>query len=150
MSTTTKKVTDPTKKTRSKILRQKEKFQVWRNVATATAANASELTGTEARLTALESVLTEVDKILSEQAAFQASKQMTSQRLKILVNQGDKLTTVLKAMAKQHYGNGNDKLVEFGIQPLRSRTKPTVAPSTPPPLEIAPSGLTPTTPSSSK
>jgi hypothetical protein len=149
MSTKTKKVTDPTKKTRSKILRQKEKFQVWRNVATATSANASEFPGTETRLTALEGVLTEVDKILSEQATFQASKQMTSQRLKTLVNQGDKLATVLKFMAKQHYGNGNDKLVEFGIQPLRSRTKPTVVPPTPPPPEIASSDPT-TTPSSSK
>jgi hypothetical protein len=145
-----KKVKDPTKKARSKILRQKEKFQVWRNVATATAANASELTGTETRLTALEGVLTEVDKIFSEQAAFRASKQITSQRLKTLVNQGDKLTAVLRFMAKQHYGNGNDKLVEFGIQPLRSRTKPTVVPSTPPPPEATPSGPTSTTPSSSK
>ncbi|MFY9826254.1 MAG: hypothetical protein WAM82_33125 [Thermoanaerobaculia bacterium] len=145
-----KKVKDPTKKTRSKVLRQREKFHMWRNVATATAANASELTGTETRLTALEGVLTEVDKIVSEQAAFQASKQMTSQRLRTLVNQGDKLTTVLRAMAKQHYGNGNDKLVEFGIQPLRSRTKPAVVPTTPPPPETAPAGPTPTTPSSSK
>ena len=143
-----KKVTDPTQKTRSKILRQKEKFQVWRNVATATAANASEITGTEARLTALQGVITEVDTILSEQAAFQASKQMTSQRLKTLVNQGDKLSTVLKFMAKQHYGNGNDKLVEFGIQPLRARTKPTVAPPTSP--EVTPSAPASTTPSSSK
>ena len=71
-----KKVTDPTQKTRSKIVRQKEKFQVWRNVATATAANASEITGTEARLTTLQGVITEVDTILSEQAAFQASKQI--------------------------------------------------------------------------
>jgi hypothetical protein len=145
-----KKVTDPTQKTRSKFLRQKEKFQVWRNVATATAANASEITGTETRLTALESVLTEVDKIVAEQATFKASKQMTSQRLKTLVNQGDKLTAVLRFMAKQHYGHGNDKLVEFGIQPLRSRTKPTVVPSTPPPPGTGPSGPTPTTPSSSK
>ena len=123
-----KKAKDPNQKTRSKILRQREKFQVWRNVATATAANASELLGTEPRLTALESVLAEVDKILSEQATFQASKQMTSQRLKILVNQGDKLTTVLRFMAKQHYGHGNDKLVEFGIQPLRTRPKAKVEP----------------------
>jgi hypothetical protein len=141
-----KKVTDPTQKTRSKILRQREKFSVWRNVATATADNAPELSGTEARLTALQSVITEVDKILSERATFQASKQLTSQRLKTLVDQGDKLTTVLKFMAKQHYGHGSDKLVEFGIQPVRSRPKPTVAPSTPPPLEAAPSGSTPTTP----
>ena len=133
-----KKVTDPTKKTRSKILRQKEKFQVWRTVASATAANAAELLGTETRLTALEDVLTEVDKITAEQVTFQANKQITSQRLKVLVNKGDKLTTVLKVMAKQHYGNGNDKLVEFGIQPLRTRTKPTVEPSTPPPPAAAP------------
>ena len=132
-----KKVKDPTQKTRSKVLRQKEKFQVWRNVATATAANASELLGTETRLTSLESVLTEVDKILAEQVTFQANKQITSQRLKILVNQGDKLTTVLKFMAKQHYGHGSDKLVEFGIKPLRSRTKPTVEPTTPPPPAAA-------------
>jgi hypothetical protein len=150
MSTKTKKVTDPTKKTRSKIVRQKEKFRVWRDVATATADNASELLGTETRLTALEGVLTEVDKILSERASFQANKQVSSQRLKTLVNQGDKLTAVLRFMAKQHYGNGNDKLVQFGIQPLRSRTKPTVVPPTPPPPEIGPSGSTPTTPSSSK
>ena len=143
-----KKVKDPNKKTRSKVVRQKEKFQVWRNVATATAANASDLPGTEIRLTALEGVITEVDTILSEQATFQASKQMTSQRLKTLVNQGDKLTTVLKAMVKQHYGNGNDKLVEFGIKPLRSRPKPTVVPPTAP--EAAPAGNTPTTPSSNK
>jgi hypothetical protein len=129
-----KKVKDPDKKTRL-ILRQKEKFQVWRNVATATASNAAELPGTEERLTALEGVLTEVDKILSEQSAFQASKQMTSQRLKTLVNQGDKLTTVLKVMAKQHYGHGNDKLVEFGIKPFRSRPKPTVVPAATPPAE---------------
>jgi hypothetical protein len=144
-----KKVKDPTKKTRS-FLRQKEKFQVWRNTATATAANASELPGTETRLTSLQGVLTEVDTILSEQATFQASKQTTSQRLKTLVNQGDKLTTVLKAMAKQHYGHGNDKLVEFGIKPLRTRTKPTVVASTSPPPEATPKGPTPTTPSSSK
>ncbi|MFY9821098.1 MAG: hypothetical protein WAM82_06935 [Thermoanaerobaculia bacterium] len=145
-----KKVTDPTQKTRLKILRQKEKFQVWRNTAAATAANAPELTGTETRLAALESTITEVDTILSQQSTFQASKQLTSQRLKTLVNQGDKLTTVLKFMAKQHYGNGSDKLVEFGIKPLRSRTKPTVVPPTPPPPAAAPSVPTPTTPTSSK
>ncbi|HSS78213.1 MAG TPA: hypothetical protein VLV54_15895 [Thermoanaerobaculia bacterium] len=146
-----RKLKDPTQKTRSKILRQKEKFQVWRDVATATADNASDLLGTETRLTALEGVLTEVDKILSERASLQANKQVSSQRLKALVNQGDKLTAVLRFMAKQHYGNGNDKLVQFGIQPLRSRTKPTVVPSAPPPPETELSGSTPiTTPSSSK
>ena len=86
----------------------------------------------------LVSVIEEVDKILAEQAVFQASKQITSRRLQALVNQGGKLTTVLKVIAKQRYGHGNDKLVEFGIQPLRSRPKPTVVPpAAPPPAEAA-------------
>ena len=103
-------------------------FKDWRQVASATAANASELPGTGIQLAALQGVLGEVDKILAEQRVFQASKQMSSQQLKTLVNRGGKLATVLKAIAKQHYGHGNDKLVEFGIQPLRSRPKPTVVP----------------------
>ncbi len=72
----------------------------------------------------LQSVITEVDKVVTDQSAFQASKQMASQRLQALVDQGDKLTTVLKTIIRQHYGNGSDKLVEFGIQPLRARPKP--------------------------
>jgi len=57
---------------------------------------------------------------------------------------------VLKVIAKQRYGHGNDKLVEFGIQPLRSRPKPTVVPPATPPPEAPPvtSVPTSTTPSS--
>jgi hypothetical protein len=127
-----KKKTDPTKKTRTKTQAQGEQFKEWRNVATATAANASELPPTQIQLTALQGVLGEVDSILAEQSVFRASKQVASKRLQVLVNQGAKLSTVLKAIAKQHYGHGNDKLVEFGIKPLRSRPKPTVMPPTAP------------------
>jgi hypothetical protein len=74
---------------------------------------------------------------------------VASKRLQTLVNQGTKLTTVLKAIAKQHYGNGNDKLVEFGIKPFRSRPKPTVVPPAAPELG-APDHVPTTTPPSSK
>jgi hypothetical protein len=79
---------------------------------------------------ALESVIDEVDKLLAEQAVLRASKQAVSQRLRILINQGGKLSTVLRAVVKQRYGHGNDKLVEFGIKPLRSRPRPTAVPPT--------------------
>lgn len=140
------KSTDSTKKSR-KSKRHGEQFKEWRNVATATAANAFELPPTDVQRMALEGILGEVDRILAEQAVFQASKQMTSKRLQALVTQGTKLSTVLKAIVKQHYGNGNDKLVEFGIQPLRTRTKPTVVPPTSPVPEAgAPASVSPTTP----
>jgi hypothetical protein len=143
-----KKITDPTKKVRQKTQALGEHFKEWRNVATATAANAAELPPTEVQRAALDGVLVEVDKILAEQAAFRASKQVASKRLRTLVNQGTKLSTVLKAIAKQHYGNGNDKLVEFGIQPLRSRPKPTVVPPAAPPPEAGTPAPTTTPPSS--
>jgi hypothetical protein len=141
--------TNPTKKTQTKTQALGEQFKDWRSVATATAANAAELPPTAVQLTALNGVLGEVDKILADQAVFRANKQMASKRLKTLVNQGTKLATVLKVIAKQHYGNGNDKLVEFGIQPLRSRPKPTVVPPTAPPPEAGTPAPT-TTPLSSK
>src|ERR1700681_1532576 len=141
--------TNPTKKAQTKTQALGEQFKEWRSVATATAANAAELPPTAVQLTALNGVLGEVDKILADQAVFRANKQMASKRLKTLVNQGAKLATVLKVIAKQHYGNGNDKLVEFGIQPLRSRPKPTVVPPTAPPPEAGTPAPT-TTPLSSK
>jgi hypothetical protein len=96
------------------------------------AANATDLPQAAVPLAALDTIIAEADQILVEQAAFRASKQLTSQRLQALFVQGDKLTTVLKVIVKQHYGNGNDKLVEFGILPLRARPKAAVVPPTTP------------------
>jgi methionyl-tRNA synthetase len=101
--------------------RQGQQLTEWKTVATATAANASELPGTEVLHKALMNVIDEVDTILAEQALYRANKQVTTQRLQTLINRGGKLTTVLKAVAKQHYDHANEKLLEFGIKPLPSR-----------------------------
>jgi hypothetical protein len=148
----TKKTADGTKKTATLTRRQGDQVKEWRAVAAASAANAADLPGVAVQLDALLGVIVEVDKILAEQATLRASKQMATQSLKALFNQGGKLSTVLKAIARQRYGHGNDKLVEFGIQPLRSRPKPTVVPpTTPPPPEAGtPSPVPATTQPSSK
>jgi len=136
---TKKNAGDGTQKTRTRSARQGDRFKVWRQAAASAAANAAQLPQAELTRISLEEVIAEVDKIIVDQGAFQASKQMASQRLRTLRDQGDKLTTVLKSIVKQHYGNGSDKLVEFGIQPLRSRPKPTVEPpSTPTPTPTTP------------
>src|SRR3954469_21754296 len=132
-----KKNADGTQKTRRRAgRRQGERVQVWRNVSVSSAANAAEVPQLAILLTSLEKVIDETDRIFIEQAAFRASKQLASQRLQVLFDQGDKLTTVMKVIVKQHYGNGNDKLVEFGIQPFRARPKPTVVPPAAPSPEI--------------
>src|SRR5260221_6324133 len=146
-----KKNADGTPK-RQRSARLGDRRKVWRTVSGSVAANAAELPQAAIPLSALDKVIAEADQIFVDQAAFRASKQVTSQRLLTLFEQGDKLATVLKVIVKQHYGNGNDKLVEFGIQPLRARAKATVvAPTTPAPVPEAPSLVLPdTTPPSSK
>jgi hypothetical protein len=127
---------------RTRSARQGDRFKVWRKAAASAAANAADLPQAAITLGSLEKVIADVDKVIVDQGAFQASKQMASQRLQALVDQGDKLTTVLKTIIKQHYGNGSDKLVEFGIQPLRRRPKPTVVPPSAP--EVGAPGPAPT------
>ncbi|HEV7509572.1 MAG TPA: hypothetical protein VGS07_32155 [Thermoanaerobaculia bacterium] len=115
-----------------------DRNKVWRTVSGSVAANAAELPQAAIPLAALDKILAEVDQIFLDQAAFRASKQLSSKRLATLFEQGDKLTTVLKVLVKQHYGNGSDKLVEFGVQPLRVRPKATVVPpETPAPTPAA-------------
>jgi hypothetical protein len=120
--------------------RQGERFTVWRKVSTSTAANAADLPEAGPTRLLLDGVIVEVDKLLIDQGAFQASKQLSTQRLQTLIDKGNKLTNVLKAMVKQHYGSGSDKLVEFGIQPFRTRPKPIVEP---PPVPAPPEAGTP-------
>jgi hypothetical protein len=126
-----KKNADGTPK-RQRSQRLGDRRKTWRTVSGSVAANAADLPQAAIPLAALDKVLNEVDQIFVDQAAFRASKQMTSQRLQALFEQGDKLTTVLKVLVKQHYGIGSDKLVEFGVQPFRARPKPTVVPPTTP------------------
>lgn len=123
-----RKNVDGTSKTRVRFTRHGDRFKVWRTTSTSAAANASEVPQAELTRLALEKVIVEVDQILIDQSAFRASKQMASQRLKTLVSQGNKLNTVLTTIIKEHYGNGNDKLAEFGLQPRRLRPRATVEP----------------------
>jgi len=36
---------------------------------------------------------------------------------------GRRLATVLRTSVREHYGNRNQKLAEFGLQPLRGRPR---------------------------
>lgn len=126
---------------RQRSARLGDRNKVWRTVSGSVAANAAELPQAAIPLAALDRILAEVDQIFLDQAAFRAGKQLSSKRLLALFEQGDKLTTVLKVLVRQHYGNGSDKLVEFGVQPLRVRPKATVVPPetpAPPPAATSP------------
>jgi hypothetical protein len=99
------------------------------------AANASELPPSETYLKALEGLLPEVRSLIVQQAFHQARKQEISKRLKALLVEADKVAKVLHMMLKQRFGADNEKLVEFGLQPFRRRSrkaKPVPPPEGPP------------------
>ena len=91
----------------------------------AVAANAAELPHLEPKRLRLDDVLTEAKSLTAEQASLAARKQEVSKRLAELMEEGHTLVQFLDTGVKQHYGKRAEKLVEFGLQPFRRRSRPT-------------------------
>jgi hypothetical protein len=54
----------------------------------------------------------------------EAQRRESSRELLLLMSEGKKAATFLRVGLRQAYGNTSTKLIEFGIQPLRRRTRP--------------------------
>ena len=87
----------------------------------ALAANAPELAHLDGARVRLGNLLGEAQEIAKQQAAFVASKQESSKRLKVLIDEGQRLATGLRKLLTENYGVRSEKLAEFGIQPFRGR-----------------------------
>jgi len=114
----------------------------WEDLTASLAANTAEVPHLEAQRVILEKMLAEFRDLTLQQAAFQANKQKVSQRLQILVDQGQKLATALRVSLKQHYGRRSEDLVKFGLQPFRGITRK-ASPIMPEPPTEPPASSTP-------
>jgi hypothetical protein len=137
--------TSPEGSERSRTMRESTRsgmFGEWQRLQTAMQVNGPELTHLETQRAQFDILLGQTDDLFQAQAAFAASKQKASQELAALVSECQRLATVLRFSLKLHYGPRSEKLVEFGIQPFRSRTPAPKLP--PPPIEsTAPADSTP-------
>lgn len=97
----------------------------WQLLSTSMAANAGDLPHLEGHRVELADTLAKSDDLTAQLAVLTAGKQDVSKQLEALMNQGLKLATFLRVGVKQNYGNRSEKLVEFGIRPLRTRRKTT-------------------------
>jgi hypothetical protein len=120
---------------------QAETLDGWERLTTSMAANAAQFPNLEEERTGLVRILTQARELTVEQAALTASKQDVSKRLETLLAEGRKLATFLRVGVKQKLGNRSEKIVEFGLQPFRSRSRR--ASPTPPPETKAPAASTP-------
>lgn len=105
----------------------------WKNLSTSLAANSADLPHLEGHRTLLADVLSRTESLTTQQATLTASKQEVSLQLEKLMGEGRKLATFLRVGVRQHYGNRAEKLIEFGLRPLRARRKSDTAPAKPSP-----------------
>jgi hypothetical protein len=76
--------------------------------------------------------VTRIHDLSQEQASLTARKQDITRRLQYETVEAHRLATVLLLGIKAHYGIDSEKLVEFGMQPFRGRTRKVQEPETPP------------------
>jgi hypothetical protein len=146
MSTTTVRTVSNTDRTANDL-------KQWEEATTAIAANAADLPQAEVTRVALEKLTDELRKLGVDQKLHQSTKQMITQRIAVVHREGSKLATILRFMVKQHYGSQNDKLVELGVKPLRTRARKVTSKPEPPPATApnpADHSATPTVPAAAK
>jgi hypothetical protein len=105
----------------------------WDGLSSALEANSQDFQELEAHRQQLVSTRDQVREAAAEQALHAAAKQDASKRLQQKLGDGRKLATFLRNAVRQRYGNRSEKLVEFGLQPFRSRRRTTQPSETKPP-----------------
>lgn len=91
----------------------------WEQVLTASEG----LTHLEASRAKLQDLIEQARSQSAQQSTFTAMKQQYTKDLKQTLRSGQLLVDVLRTGAREHYGTDNEKLVEFGMQPFRGRTR---------------------------
>jgi hypothetical protein len=92
----------------------------WSELLTALDQNDTALAQLQIPKQRLQYITDQIKAFAAEQAAMTASRQEATQRVEYLLAQGSKLATVLRTSVREHYGNRNQKIAEFGLKPLRT------------------------------
>ncbi len=106
----------------------------WKHRLQALSDNSEEVLHLQTKREKLQGIYEGTLGALREQSTAKASKQEASRHLEALIAEGNKVDNFLCVGLREHYGNRNEKLAEFDIQPLRTRRPAKVLP--PPPIEI--------------
>ena len=109
------------------MARQKTFFSTsvsgWERFITALAANAGDFTHVEEHRGQLQLLAERARALAVEHDLHTAAKQDAARQLAEVLGEGGRLATFLRNAVKVRYGNRSDKLLEFGVQPLRRRRR---------------------------
>jgi len=96
------------------------KVNGWEKMDVAIVGNDPEVAHLVFRLPALRDKSQRMRSLYAEHAALAASRQAITQEMQKLIEDGDQIFRMLREGLKDHYGKRNEKLVEFGVEPLRT------------------------------
>ena len=74
-------------------------------------------------LAKLDALLALLKELTAEQARLTAARQEVSKRIAEIMDEARMLMTFVDLGVKQHYGNRSEKLIEYDLQPFRSKPR---------------------------
>jgi len=98
----------------------------WDLVVKAYSANEVDLMFYKPKHEALVVVRDRFRDLTAERAALSARKLEVTKEMRGLFQEGETLADALRTTVRQHYGLNSEKLVEFGMQPNRPRSRNSV------------------------
>jgi hypothetical protein len=113
-------------------------FRDWESLIASCAENADALPDVGSLSAPLADLLTEARGAKNRQENLEGERRATTQALRDLSDRGKDAARQLRALVKARLGPKSERLKQFGIAPLRGRSRPaTVKPPTepPPPIE---------------
>lgn len=102
----------------------------------ALAGKAAETPQLEASRVIFGAMVDQVNVLVQRQAELTADKQDVTQQLQENLVEAQRMATALRAALKVHYGPDSERLVEFGIQPFRGKSRKRKEPEAPPPPPV--------------
>ena len=88
-------------------------------------ANAASLPHLQLPIDTLEAILSSLDELVIQQGTLQASKQEISGQIRATLDDGLRYMTFVRKGVRAQFGPRSEKLVEFGMQPFRGRSRRT-------------------------
>lgn len=98
------------------------KVNGWDKTDAAMIANDAEVAHLGFKLPTLRNNSQRMRVLYARHAALAAERQAITQEMQQLIEEGDQISRMLREALKEHYGKRSEKLVEFGIEPLRTGT----------------------------
>lgn len=97
----------------------------WMILGSGLETNAGDHANLEAHRLAFQGMTERATALVVRRNALEAEKQAVTRELQTLLDRGRMTATFLRRAMKIFYGNRSEKLVEFGLQPFRRRSRKT-------------------------